>query len=83
MLKAFQVERIANTFDVSPTYLMRWTEDVYDKLAVEARVIIGVKYFYGSDAVELLETYTKLSNTGRKRLCLYVNDLYQVYGLPE
>lgn len=60
------IEKIAKVFDVSPTYIVGWNEDIFSKLSMEVRVIKGVKRFFGSDAVELLETFSKLNSIGRK-----------------
>ena len=74
------LENIAKVFDVSPTYIVGWSEDVANELAVEVKIIQGVKRFYGKDAVELLENYVSLSHKGRAKLLDYSNDLYQVYS---
>lgn len=74
------LENIAKVFDVSPTYIVGWSEDVSNELAVEVKIIQGIKRFYGKDAVELLENYVSLSRKGRDKLLDYSNDLFQVYS---
>lgn len=77
------IEKIANVFDVSPTYIVGWNGDVENPLSAEVKVIQGVKSFFGSEAVELLEIYTTLDSTGRKRLCQYAYDLSKLYVKVE
>lgn len=73
------IEKLAAIFGVTPTYLLGWEqEDVH--LSHEAKVVKGIKYFYGNDAVELLETYQQLSAPGRKRLNQYANEVAKLYS---
>lgn len=74
------IEKMARVFDVSPTYIVGWTENNSNPLAAEVKVVRGVKTFFGSDAVELLETYTSLSKDGKKRVCEYANDMSKIFG---
>lgn len=73
------IERIANVFEVSPTYLVGWDNDDPNPLAAEVRVLKGVSTFYGKDAVDLLEVFTNLSNQGKKKLQYYADDLSKIY----
>lgn len=77
------IERIANVFDVSPTYIVGWSTEPSNPLAAEVRIIQGVKKFFGMEAVELLEVYAMLDNTGKKRLFQYSQDMAQLYRLYE
>lgn len=74
------IEKIAQVFDVSPSYLVGWTSEVYNHLSMEVKVIQGVKHFYGKNAVEILEIYSSLNNKGRKRVLQYCHDMVAVYG---
>lgn len=74
------IERIAKALDVSPTYLVGWNSENSNPLAMEVKVIRGVKVFYGADAVELLETFSTLSTEGKKRVCIYADDISKVFG---
>lgn len=69
------IEKMAQIFDVSPTYIVGWNDDNTNPLAVEVKVIQGVQRFYGKDAVDLLETYVNLNSQGRKRLLQYAQDM--------
>jgi hypothetical protein len=71
---------MASIFDVSPTYIVGWTETSSNPLSAEVKVLQGVKLFYGADAVDLLEVYTSLSKCGRSRLFQYANDMSELYG---
>ena len=74
------IEKIAAVFDVSPTYIVGWNGNTSNPLSSEVKVIQGVKKLYGADAVELLESYTVLTKEGKKRLCMYADDLTKIYS---
>ena len=74
------IEKLALVFDVSPTYLVGWNGENTNPLAAEVKVIRGVKTFFGIEAVELLETYVSLSKDGKKRLCIYAEDMSKIFG---
>jgi transcriptional regulator with XRE-family HTH domain len=73
------LEKIANVFNVSPTYLVGWGEIDHDKLSMEVRVIKGISVFYGEPVVRLLEIYTSLSNVGQKKIIDYAEDIEPTY----
>ena len=78
------IEQIAKVFDVSPTYIVGWDEEAHgNPLAAEVKVLQGVKRFYGSEGVELLESFTNLNTKGRKRLLQYSNELEVVYQVVK
>ena len=72
------IEQIAKVFDVTPTFLVGW-HDHEASLSADVRTINAVKYFYGKDAVNLLEAYTSLTPTGRKRVNQYIEDIGRIY----
>ena len=74
------IEKIANVFSVSPTYIVGWDNLVVNPLSAEVRVIQGIKRFYGTDAVNLLEVYSMLSSVGRKKLLAYADDIAIKYS---
>lgn len=74
------IEKMAYVFNVSPNYIVGWTEDTRNPLSVEVKTLQGVKRFYGSDAVDLLESYSTLSSVGKKRVSQYADDMTKVYG---
>ena len=51
------IEKMAQVFDVSPTYIVGWNGDNDNPLAAEVKVLTGVKQFFGEDAVDLLECF--------------------------
>lgn len=75
------IEKIAKIFDVSPTYIVGWNGDEGNPLAVEVKVIQGVKRFYGKDSVDVLETYTNLDDNGKKRVRQYLDDMSRIYNV--
>ena len=74
------IEKIAVVFDVSPTYLVGWNDTSTNALAAEVKIIQGVKKFFGSDSVELLELYTELSPKGKKKVLEYAGDMSLIHG---
>lgn len=77
------IEKIATVFDVSPTYIVGWNGDEGNPLAVEVKILQGVKRFYGNDSVELLEGYTNLNADGKKRVHQYINDIAPLYSVEH
>ena len=73
------VEKIANVFDVSPSYLLGWEEAKSNELAFEVRVIQGVQHFFGKEAVNLLENYVCVTKDGKKRILEYSYDVSKLY----
>lgn len=72
------IEKMAELFDVSPTYIVGWG-DRGNPLALEVKVLQGVKRFYGGDCVDLIEEYIELNPQGKKRVHQYVQDISRVY----
>lgn len=74
------IEKMAMVFDVSPTYIVGWNDTASNPLSAEVKVLQGVKTFYGKDAVDLLEGYSTMSPTGRKKVFQYLEDMSRLYG---
>ena len=77
------IEKIASIFDVSPNYIVGWTDVESNPLSAEVKIIQGVKVFFGEDSVDLLETFTNLNSKGRRKLLQYADDLSKIYGNTE
>lgn len=75
------IEKIAQVFDVSPTFIVGWKDTSSNPLFAEVKVIEGVQRFYGKDAVEILEIYSSLNNIGRKRIHQYCCDMDELYHI--
>lgn len=73
------IEKIANVFDVSPTYIVGWNGDSDNPLSVEVKLLQGIKRYYGSDTVELIEQYVHLNIIGKKRVLQYLDDMSLIY----
>ena len=73
------IEKIADVFEVSPTYIVGWDSKESNPLAAEVKVIHGVQRFYGKEAVEVLEGFTTISKQGKKRVLQYVHDMHELY----
>jgi transcriptional regulator with XRE-family HTH domain len=72
------IEKIAQIFDVSPTYIVGWNDCNTNPLSVEVKVLQGVKKFYGLEAVDVLESYVSLNTKGKKRLLEYAIELEEI-----
>ena len=72
------IEKIAQVFDVSPTYIVGWNNEEKN-LSAEVKTIQGVKLFYGNESVELLESFNNLTPKGKKKVLQYVDDIYWAY----
>lgn len=72
------IEKIAQVFDVSPSYITGWSSEEAS-LSAEVKIIQGVKLFYGKGAVELLESFDSLTPKGKKRVLQYLDDIYWTY----
>ena len=72
------IEKIAQVFDVSPSYIVGWTNEEVS-LSAEVKIIQGVKFFYGKESVELLEYFNNLNPQGKKRVLQYLDDIYLSY----
>lgn len=73
------IEKIASVLDVSPTYLVGWSESDPSHLSWEVRVLRGVKHFYGGEAIDLLESFTQLNSKGKRRANQYLDELTLIY----
>ena len=72
------IERMAQVFDVSPAYIVGWNNQEAN-LSAEVKIIQGVSFFYGKEAVELLESFNNLTPKGKKKVLQYVDDIYWTY----
>ena len=77
------IEKIAQVFDVSPTYIVGWDNIRSGSLSEEVKTLQGVKLHYGSDSVDLLEVYTNLSPLGKKRVFQYLEDMSLIYAKAD
>lgn len=77
------IEKIANVFDVSPTYIVGWDQKKSNPLATEVKILQGVKTFYGGDAVHLLEAYSNLTSDGKRRVFQYALDMERLFIKPH
>ena len=77
------IEKIADVFDVSPTYIVGWNGDSGNQLSVEVKLLQGVKRYYGTDVVEIIEQYVHLNSIGKKRVLQYIEDMSVIYDNGE
>lgn len=73
------IEKLASVFDVSPTYLVGWNDELMSTLSAEVKTVQAVQRFYGKDAVEGLELYANLSEEGKQRALQYIRDMSVIY----
>ena len=74
------IEMIASIFDVSPNYIVGWSDTNSNVLSTEVKIIQGIKHLYGSDAVELLENYLGVDNLGQGKIMTYSEDMWKLYS---
>ena len=77
------IEKIAKVFDVSPTYLVGWDNVEANSLSAEVKVLQGVKKYYGSSTVDLIELFVQLNGLGKKRMLQYAEDMSFIYSIEE
>jgi transcriptional regulator with XRE-family HTH domain len=77
------IEKIAYIFNVSPTYLVGWDNLDVNPLSAEVKVLQGVKKFYGPDVIEIIEIYSQLTPTGKKRVIQYLDEVSLIYTNAE
>ena len=73
------IEKMADVFEVNPSYIVGWNIEGRDPLSFEVKVLQGVKSFYGEESVDLLEVFSDLSATGRRKVLHYADDMAQIY----
>jgi transcriptional regulator with XRE-family HTH domain len=74
------IEKIARVFDVSPTYIVGWNDSASNPLAVEVKILQGVRKFYGKDVVTLIEDYMTLDDHGKLKVRQYAEDMSLIYS---
>jgi len=78
-LKRSTIKLLADALDTTPSYLMGWEEfdERFDssELSKEVKLIEDIQKLYGKGAVELLNNYLELNETGKEKACEYVSDL--------
>lgn len=74
------IENIAKVFDVSPIYIVGWDNHNSNPLAMEVKIIQGIQRFYGTDGVELLESFVNLNLKGKRRAIQYLQELSLIYS---
>ena len=77
------IENIARVFNVTPTYIVGWDGAESNPLAIEVKVLQGVKKFYGQETVDLIEGFVTLDNHGKKRVLQYVEDMSVIYSAED
>lgn len=77
------IEKIAEVFEVSPTYIVGWSDKHANPLSAEVKVLQGVRTFYGKESVELLEGFVHLTPKGKQRVHQYLDDMVEIYAEAE
>lgn len=74
------LEKIAIALDVDPNYLMDWEEKYNQggKLADEVKLFEQIESLFGSNAVELLNSFKHLNEAGKNKAVSYVSDLCEI-----
>lgn len=74
------IEKIAEAFEVSPTYLLGWNGENDDPLSVEVKIIQAISKYYGAEVVDLIECYIEVNKEGKKRILNFVSDIHKLYS---
>lgn len=74
------IEKMAVVFEVSPNYIVGWDNQYSNPLAMEVKVLQGVKQFYGADSVGLLECFVNLNTKGKRRAIECLQELSMIYS---
>ena len=77
------IEKIAQVFEVSPTYIVGWNNKESNPLSAEVKVLQGVQRFYGKESVELLEHFVHLNPDGKLRVLQYLADMSLLYETED
>lgn len=78
-LKTDMVEKLADIFEVPPSYILGWSE--YDKnvdlesLSSDVRFIEEIHKRFGYAGVNLCEICSSLNDEGRRKILFYAEDL--------
>lgn len=74
------IEKMAEVFEVSPTYLLGWNGENDDPLSVEVKIIQAISKYYGAEVVDLVECYIEVNKEGKKRILNFVSDIHKLYS---
>ncbi len=79
-IKRSTIKKMSEIFDVSPCFLMGWDDDYekVTKLALEVKLIEQIQKQYGKQAVELLEQFVELNETGKDKAIDTLIDLCMI-----
>lgn len=82
------LEKIATALNINPSILFDWDdwENRFNKdgvLSKESQTLDEVKFFYGKDALHLLENFIKLNDTGKQKALNDLDDLVQLDKYTE
>lgn len=74
------IEKIATALNVSPTTLMDWDDwderfNQEGKMSEELKTIEAIQSMFGDDAVELLQQFQQLNESGKQKLLSNIEDL--------
>jgi transcriptional regulator with XRE-family HTH domain len=73
------IEKIADIFEVSPNYIVGWSDEHLSELSLESKVLSNVSSVYGKEVVDIIETYVEVTKDGKRKLLEYSNDVWKLY----
>ena len=80
-IKRTHIQQLANLFGVTPCELMRFDDQIDScKISEEVKVIEQVQGLFGKDAVQLLQYFNELNETGKQKA---LEDLGDLTELPK
>ena len=87
-IKRTNIKKLADYFEVSPSYLMGWDDVPGKKLlhaknAEEIKLIEQIQLTYGDEAVELLKFFVELNIAGKEKAIDTIADLTMIEKYTE
>lgn len=77
------IERMSAIFGVSPTYIVGWSDEDYNPLAHETKALEWISNLYGSEIVNLIESYIQCSKDGQCKITKYVEDMWKLHHVER
>jgi transcriptional regulator with XRE-family HTH domain len=75
-IKKQYIQQIANIFEITPTELMCFDDQIdSSKVSEEVKVIEQVQRLFGTDAVQLLQLFNELNEDGKQKALESIGDL--------
>ncbi|MCQ2059752.1 MAG: helix-turn-helix domain-containing protein [Bacteroidaceae bacterium] len=82
-IKPETIEKIAEVFEVSPSYIMGWDDfdTKYDsaEMSKEIKLIEEISRIFGYVGVEFYTLISQMNDDGRRKVLFYAEDIFDKY----